>query len=711
MKIAVASGKPGTGKTMLATGLASVGSRLGLSACYVDCGVEAPNGCLLLHPRVEVRRSVTRRVPLVDHGLCGGSGVCASVCQFGGIVRLPTQTLVHPELCTSCGVCVAACPHGAIHEVPRSLGKPGDRLGRVHSIRSGDARPGPSKALPVVEDALSEIPVDEDLVVIDAPAGTTSSMIAALRDADLVVVVSDATLFGRVDFGIILELVRRLGVDFGVVINRSDIGDHRLYRLCAAEEIPIFGTIPYSRSLARAYAQGSLDAISPHAPEGHRVHAGPRIEPPGGGAAMTRETVVVSGKGGTGKTSITASLASLGRPLVLAGCHVDTPDLELLCEPRVARQRPFTGGKNAWIDASKCWACGACELVCGSGAIRQGSPGANEEEAAYAVDPVACDGCGACVLACPEDAIHLETVVTGAWFLSETRFGPMVHARLNPGEGDTGRLVSIVRDEARTVAEQRGLSLVLLDGAPGVGAQVMAMIVHADLALVVAEATLSGLYGATRVLRLARDMGVDAALCVNRWDLHPELADRLEADARALGATIATRIRDDPSFVASQRRGAAIVECARCGAAADVARLWGDLLGFMAVDGPGMRGKTSSRHGTTVEAADGHWSAAAAMALRSGVADRLEADAGWERHAGSDDRLRCSNGGGHRRGLGAERRGRRSSVGDLLGFMAVDGPGMRGKTSSRHGTSEAERALVSRSRDGLTPWFPYMLIL
>jgi len=264
MKIAVASGKPGTGKTMLATALASVGSRIGLSACYVDCGVEAPNGCLLLHPRVEVRRSVTRRVPLVDHALCGGSGVCASVCQFGGIVRLPTQTLVHPELCTSCGACVAACPHGAIREVPRSVGSL--EIGWAGSIRfaQGTLDPGQARSLPVIEAALSEIPVDEDLVVIDAPPGATASMIATLRYADLVVVVADATLFGRVDFGIILDLVRRLGVDFGVVINRSDIGDQRLYRLCTAEDIPIFGTIPYSRSLARAYALGNLDAISLH---------------------------------------------------------------------------------------------------------------------------------------------------------------------------------------------------------------------------------------------------------------------------------------------------------------------------------------------------------------------------------------------------------------------------------------------------------------
>jgi MinD superfamily P-loop ATPase len=218
---------------------------------------------LLLHPSIEVRRSVTRLVPVVDQRRCAGSGVCASVCRFGAIVRLPTQTLVHPELCTSCGVCVAACPHGAIDEAPRPVGSL--EIGWAESIRfvQGTLDPGQARSIPVIEDALNEIPVNEDLVVIDAPSGTSSPVIAALRHADLVIVVSDATLFGRVDFGIMLDLVRRLGVGFGVVINRSDIGDRRLHHLCLAEEIPIFGTIPYSRSLARAYAQGSLDAISP----------------------------------------------------------------------------------------------------------------------------------------------------------------------------------------------------------------------------------------------------------------------------------------------------------------------------------------------------------------------------------------------------------------------------------------------------------------
>jgi MinD superfamily P-loop ATPase len=234
---------------------------------------------------------------------------------------------------------------------------------------------------------------------------------------------------------------------------------------------------------------------------------------------LTRQVAVVSGKGGTGKTSIAASLAALGRPLVLAGCDIGAPELEMLTEPRSGIRVPFAEGQQA----------------------RAG---------------------------------RLEPAVTGAWFLSETRFGPMVHAFLPPGEGVSGELVSTVRAQACMVAADRGLSLVVVDGAAGVGCPVIASLRNVDLALVVTEATLSGLHDASRVLRLAAGMGVETALCVNRWDLDPEVADRVEAEARTLGATVVARVREDAEFVASQLRGEAVVERSARGAAADLACLW-----------------------------------------------------------------------------------------------------------------------------------------
>jgi len=234
---------------------------------------------------------------------------------------------------------------------------------------------------------------------------------------------------------------------------------------------------------------------------------------------LIREVAVVSGKGGTGKTSIAVSLAALGRPLVLAGCDVSAPELGFLTEPRDGIRVPFVGSRTARID-------------------------------------------------------RLEPAVRGARFLSETRFGPMVHAFLHPGEDGSGEMVSTVRMHARMIAAARGLRLVVVDGAAGVGCPVIASLSNVDLALVVAEATLSGLHDVTRVLRLAAAMRVDTALCVNRWDLDPELADRVEERGRALGATVVARIRDDAEFVASQLRREAVVERAVDGAAADVARLW-----------------------------------------------------------------------------------------------------------------------------------------
>jgi MinD superfamily P-loop ATPase len=223
MRIAVASGKGGTGKTMLATALACVAaSRHGLATCYVDCDVEAPNGHLLLHPTIAARRPVIRRVPDVDEGYREGdretSGVMGHVeVGWAGPVRFVQGTL---EL-------------------------------------------GQSRSAPVIEDALREVPPDMDLVVIDAPAGTSSPQVAASAYADLLLLVADATPFARVDLGIILDLIgRRLVVDHAVAINRSDVGDHRLHELCASEGIPVVGTIPWSRTIAQAYARGHLEVIA-----------------------------------------------------------------------------------------------------------------------------------------------------------------------------------------------------------------------------------------------------------------------------------------------------------------------------------------------------------------------------------------------------------------------------------------------------------------
>lgn len=286
-----------------------------------------------------------------------------------------------------------------------------------------------------------------------------------------------------------------------------------------------------------------------------------------------QELIVISGKGGTGKTSITAALAALAQPVVLADCDVDAPDLHILTSPQVQQTHPFSGGKKARIVNDACCGCGRCAAVCRFDAIGQ-AQGNQVVAVTYAVDPIACEGCGACVAACPADAIRFEAVENGQWLVSDTRYGPMIHARLHPGEENSGKLVSTVRRKARTIATAMGLDLILADGSPGVGCPVIASLTNAGFVLIVAEPTPSGEHDALRVIQLARQMHVPTALCVNRWDISPSWTERLESEATDHGVSVVGRVRDDVMVVEAQMHGRNIIEYAPVPVAHDIRAVW-----------------------------------------------------------------------------------------------------------------------------------------
>ena len=287
-----------------------------------------------------------------------------------------------------------------------------------------------------------------------------------------------------------------------------------------------------------------------------------------------KELVVISGKGGTGKTSIAASFAALATNAVLADCDVDAADMHLLAAPRIVRRESFTGGKRARIASNLCTACGQCEELCHFDAIHLSGPGNIGFTATFQVDPIACEGCGVCAWFCPSRAISLSPVVNGEWFVSDTRFGPMVHARLGVAEENSGKLVSLVRTTAKQLAEERRLDLVIIDGSPGIGCPVIASITGADKALVVTEPTLSGLHDMERVAQLTRHFGIPAAVCVNKWDLNPKLSDVIEAKALQLGMSVAGRVRYDRSVTEAQVQGKTIVEYRQDASAADIREVW-----------------------------------------------------------------------------------------------------------------------------------------
>jgi len=283
------------------------------------------------------------------------------------------------------------------------------------------------------------------------------------------------------------------------------------------------------------------------------------------------EVVVISGKGGTGKTSIVASFAALAKNAVLADCDVDAADLHLILAPEVKRREEFTSGHEAVIRQDDCIRCGACLAHCRFEAVKMN--GRSAGEATFAIDPFACEGCGVCVRFCPANAIDFEQRSCGEWYVSDTRFGPLVHARLGIAAENSGKLVSIVRREARKIADERKSDWLLVDGPPGIGCPVIASVTGASLVLVVTEPTLSGRHDMGRVLSLARHFAIPALISVNKWDINLALAGEIERQAALAGAAVAGRVRYDPSVTEAQVSALTVVEHGGP-AAEDIRSLW-----------------------------------------------------------------------------------------------------------------------------------------
>jgi MinD superfamily P-loop ATPase len=292
------------------------------------------------------------------------------------------------------------------------------------------------------------------------------------------------------------------------------------------------------------------------------------------GYATMKELVVISGKGGTGKTSLAASFAVLAERPVIADCDVDAADLHLVLAPRTRERHDFTSGREAVIRQQDCSACSDCMAHCRFAAVEKKIQDGNVVQ--YVIDPVACEGCGVCVRFCPERAIDFPERLCGVWMISDTRCGPMVHARLGVAAENSGKLVSLVRCEARRIAEEENRSLVIVDGPPGIGCPVIASLTGATLVLVVTEPTVSGEHDLERVLALARHFDMSAAVCVNKWDINAAMTERIEDKARRSGARIVGRIRYDRAVTQAQMQERAVVETA-APCAEDIRQIWDHL--------------------------------------------------------------------------------------------------------------------------------------
>jgi MinD superfamily P-loop ATPase len=284
-----------------------------------------------------------------------------------------------------------------------------------------------------------------------------------------------------------------------------------------------------------------------------------------------KEIVIISGKGGTGKTTITAAFASLVESKVMADCDVDASDLHLLLSPEIQHEEDFYSGKTAFIRENDCTRCGKCVEVCQFDAI---SPD-------FIVDPIACEGCGVCVYFCPVNAIDFNDNLSGHWFISNTRFGSMVHAKLGIAEENSGKLVTLVRRQAKLLAEKEHLDHIIVDGAPGIGCPVISSITGANAVLVVTEPTLSGLHDLKRVISLAAEhFQIPTFVCINKYDLNEEITDQIEKFCHEMNIGLVGKIPYETIVTDAMVQAKSIVEFSDGVISEAIKKMWGKIDDF-----------------------------------------------------------------------------------------------------------------------------------
>jgi MinD superfamily P-loop ATPase len=277
-----------------------------------------------------------------------------------------------------------------------------------------------------------------------------------------------------------------------------------------------------------------------------------------------KQIVVISGKGGTGKTVLTASFASLAKNKVMADCDVDAADLHLLLQPEIKERHEFRSGVTATIDKELCQGCGECISVCRFNAISED----------FTIDPIYCEGCTICSYICPVGAIKLEENLSGEWFVSETKYGPFVHAKLGIAEENSGKLVSVVRQKAKEIAEKENLDYIIIDGPPGIGCPVIASLANVDLAMIVTEPTLSGIHDMERVAQVSKHFGVLTKVVINKYDINPDNSEEIKKICQKGDIEVVAQLPFSQKVSESIVQGVPLVEFCSNGIVQEVSSLW-----------------------------------------------------------------------------------------------------------------------------------------
>jgi len=372
-----------------------------------------------------------------------------------------------------------------------------------------------------------------------------------------------------------------------IIVNRADYSDNDLKKYCHDEKLEIIAEIPDDRKIAECYSVGNLAVLE--FPEYYKLFQDTalKILSPANNKKNvlkkikkeelestdilnvecavkenkiineTKEVVIISGKGGTGKTSITAAFCTLEKNIAISDCDVDAADLHLVLNPKILQSGGFSGGKKAEIEIAKCTSCGKCYNVCKFNAVIKNS---QDNKNIFFIDPHSCEGCGACLLVCKSDAINLKPVINGKWFISQTRFGPMSHAKLGTAEENSGKLVSLIRNKENQLAKEFNINLSIIDGSPGTGCPVIASITGCDYAVVVTEPTVSGVHDLKRILDVIKFFNIKSGIIINKYDLNIEKTREIKKITADCKADFLGTIPYDKLFTEAQMKKKSIIE-------------------------------------------------------------------------------------------------------------------------------------------------------
>ena len=599
-KIAISSGKGGTGKTFVATNVAAILAEKGKKVRYLDCDVEAPNGHLFLHPRIDEEEDVMILSPVgVDEDKCIDCGECSEACHYNAIAAIKGKVLFFRELCHVCGACQVVCPTDAIVEEERKIGvlkhgKSGPIAFHYALLEIAEGGMSPRLIKKVKEK------IGEGVNILDSSPGTACPVVETVKDVDLCVLVTDPTPFGLNDLKLAVDMSREVGQEPVVVVNRAEYRNDDLREYLKNERLDVVGEIPDDRRIAEVYSRGDLvvdklpqyrEAFEKIAhrilmeskekkgvrkPEKRiadekqskreRAHQDetPAMEKP-------KELVVISGKGGTGKTSIVSSFAALAKRTVISDCDVDAADLHLILRPKVKQRGDFCGGVVAEIDQEKCTSCGKCKQECRFLAIEEEISGGKTQ---FFIDQLSCEGCGVCHLVCEDKAVKIEDSINGEWYISDTRYGPMSHAKLGIAEENSGRLVTLVRNKQNQLAQEANAKEALIDGSPGTGCPVIASLTGSTYALIVTEPTVSGIHDLDRILHVTAHFGISSGIVVNKYDLNMEMTDRIKALAEDSDAEFVGKIPYDKEITDAQMEGLSVVEFTQSSVTRAIEDIW-----------------------------------------------------------------------------------------------------------------------------------------